>query len=363
MHISYIDNFSLFIRIAFFVNKIKLNSLIGKYLQKKIIIIFYIFGLLFKTYILKFHKLYAWFMVKRLTEFQKKVIFQNATETPFQNEYWNNKEEGLYIDAVSRVPLFCSLHKYDSGSGWPSFTRTINPEEVIEVEDSSLREKRVEVRGKTANSHLGHVFEDGPRDEGGLRYCINSASLEFIPKYAIEKEGFGKFLKMFSKNEDIILAGGCFWGLEELLSGLQGVVSTRVGYCGGFTKNPTYDTVKKGDTGHAKSVEVLFNPLEVTFEDLLKFFFQIHDPTTENKQGNDVGSQYRSAIFYFTEAQKNVAENIILRANLSGVFPGEIKTEVSPAGVFYKAEGYHQNYLKKNKGGYSCHFIRPNWKF
>ena len=179
----------------------------------------------------------------------------------------------------------------------------------------------------------------------------------------MEKEGFGKFLKMFSKNESIILAGGCFWGLEELLSTLQGVLKTRVGYSGGITENPTYEMVKTGETGHAESVEVLFNPLELKFENLLKFFFQIHDPTTINRQGNDIGSQYRSAIFYFTEGQKNIAENVVLKAKLSSIWKDEIKTEITKASIFYDAEDYHQHYLKKNPKGYSCHFIRKNWKF
>ena len=184
-----------------------------------------------------------------------------------------------------------------------------------------------------------------------------------MPLPKTKKVGFGKFFRLFSKNESIILAGGCFWGLEDLLLNYKGILKTRVGYCGGITKNPTYNEVKTGKTGHAESVEVLFDPNILPFEDLLRFFFQIHDPTEENKQGNDVGSQYRSVIFYFTEAQKNIAENVIKLANLSGVFKKEVKTEVTKAEIFYEAEEYHQKYLQKNPNGYTCHFIRKHWRF
>lgn len=191
----------------------------------------------------------------------------------------------------------------------------------------------------------------------------DASSVNIINKIEGQKSEYSGLLKMFSKNESIILAGGCFWGLEDLLSNLCGVLKTRVGYTGGFTQNPTYEDVKTGETGHAESVEVLFNPLEINLEELLKFFFKIHDPTTQNRQGGDVGSQYRSAIFYFTERQKNIAQNVILKANLSGVFGAEIITEVKMAGVFYEAEEYHQKYLQKNPHGYTCHFIRNDKNF
>lgn len=296
----------------------------------------------------------------KLTPLQKHVIFENGTEPPFVNKYWNLKEEGIYVDAISRIPLFASIHKFDSGSGWPSFFETINLEEIEEKEDFTAR---IEVRGKTAGSHLGHLFFDGPQEKGGKRYCINSASLDFVERSDMARQGYEALLKLFSKNESIILAGGCFWGLEDLLSKLNGVMQTRVGYCGGFTKNPKYEDVKTGSTGHAESVEVLFNPLNLSLEELLKFFFRIHDPTTINKQGNDIGSQYRSAIFYFTQAQKNIAENVILKGNLSGVFGTEIVTEVKEVDVFYQAEEYHQKYLQKHPEGYTCHFIRKNCTF
>lgn len=300
---------------------------------------------------------------KNLSEMQKCVIFENGTEPPFKNEYWNEKREGIYVDAVSLKPLFASFHKFDSGTGWPSFYTTISPEEIEEKDDTSFSMKRTEVRGRSAGSHLGHLFRDGPKEHGGARYCINSASLKFVARENMEKEGYGNLLKMFSKDETIILAGGCFWGVEEMMLKLKGVLKTRVGFCGGFTKDPTYEEVCTGKTGHAECVEIMFNPIDLTLENLLKYFFQIHDPTTKNKQGNDVGSQYRSAIFYFTDKQKNIAENIKLKAQLSGVFDGEIVTEIVEAGTFYEAEKSHQKYLQKNPNAYICHFIRKHWKF
>lgn len=159
-----------------------------------------------------------------------------------------------------------------------------------------------------------------------------------------------------------ILAGGCFWGMEDLLSRLPGVIKTRVGYSGGHLENPTYNDMRKGTSGHAESIEVTFDEAILGYHGLLEFFFQIHDPTTLNRQGNDRGSQYRSAIFYVDETQKKIALDIMSRMEKSGKWPGKIVTEVTPAGPFYEAEDVHQNYLIKNPGGYTCHFIRPQWK-
>jgi methionine-S-sulfoxide reductase len=155
-----------------------------------------------------------------------------------------------------------------------------------------------------------------------------------------------------------ILAGGCFWGMEDLFSKLEGVTETRVGYAGGEFKNPTYNDVKKGKTGHAEALEVKFDESKTNYEKILKFFFKIHDPTTLNQQGNDLGTQYRSAIFYTSEAQKKTAERVLLEIQKSGVWKKPIVTEIKPSTEFYLAEDYHQDYLKKNPGGYTCHYIR-----
>ncbi|CAK0764657.1 Peptide methionine sulfoxide reductase MsrA [Gammaproteobacteria bacterium] len=162
-------------------------------------------------------------------------------------------------------------------------------------------------------------------------------------------------------SETAILAGGCFWGMEELIRNLPGVQATRVGYSGGVIDDPTYEDVKTGTTNHAEAIEVTFNPTQLSYQKLLEFFFQIHDPSTRNRQGNDRGSQYRSVIFYLNDAQQQVAQEIITRINHSGKWPASIVTEVVPARTFYTAEDYHQKYLQHHVGGYTCHFIRPHW--
>lgn len=161
--------------------------------------------------------------------------------------------------------------------------------------------------------------------------------------------------------EKVILAGGCFWGMQDLLRDLPGVVSTRVGYTGGDFENPTYKDMTTGKTGHAEAVEVSYDTDATDLGTLLRGFFQMHDPTTSDRQGNDRGSQYRSAIFYNNDDQRRTAIQTIATADASGKWPGKIVTEVRPAGTFYDAEEYHQDYLKKNPGGYTCHWIRPDW--
>ena len=159
-------------------------------------------------------------------------------------------------------------------------------------------------------------------------------------------------------SEKAILAGGCFWGMEELIRELPGVMSTVVGYTGGEVKNATY----RNHGNHAEAIAVTFDPEKLSYKKLLEFFFQIHNPTTKNRQGNDMGASYRSAIFYNSEAQKNTAENLIKELDSSGKWPGKVVTEVVPAGDFWDAEKEHQAYLQKNPGGYTCHFIRPDWQ-
>jgi len=164
-----------------------------------------------------------------------------------------------------------------------------------------------------------------------------------------------------TNTETAILAGGCFWGMEDLIRKRPGVVDTEVGYTGGATANPTYNDVKTGRTGHAESIRISFDPAKTSYRELLEFFFQIHDPTTKDRQGNDVGSQYRSGIFYLDESQKAEAEKIIAEIDASGRWPGRVVTEVAPAGEFTRAEDFHQDYLERYPNGYTCHFIRPSW--
>lgn len=162
-------------------------------------------------------------------------------------------------------------------------------------------------------------------------------------------------------NERAILAGGCFWGMEDLIRKLSGVIDTTVGYTGGNVPNPTYEMMKSKVTGHAEAIEIIFDNERTSYRKLLEFFFQIHDPCTKNRQGNDIGPSYRSAIFYVNDAQKQVAETLIAEMTTSRKWPGKIVTEITPASEFYTAEGYHQDYLKRYPDGYTCHFMRPNW--
>jgi peptide-methionine (S)-S-oxide reductase len=163
---------------------------------------------------------------------------------------------------------------------------------------------------------------------------------------------------MAESQETAILAGGCFWGMQDLIRKLPGVISTRVGYTGGDVPNATY----YNHEGHAEAIEIVFDPGRMSYRDLLEFFFQVHDPTTMNRQGNDVGTSYRSAIFYLTDAQRAVAEDTIADVDASGLWPGKVVTEVTPAGPFWEAEPEHQDYLERYPNGYTCHFVRPNWK-
>ncbi len=158
--------------------------------------------------------------------------------------------------------------------------------------------------------------------------------------------------------EKAILAGGCFWGMQDLIRKLPGVLSTRVGYTGGDVPNATY----RNHRGHAEAIEIIFDPDRISYRDLLEFFFQVHDPTTLNRQGNDIGTSYRSAIFYLSDAQKQTAEDTIADVDASGLWPGKVVTEVSPAGPFWEAEPEHQDYLERYPEGYTCHFVRPGWK-
>ncbi len=323
---------------------------------------------------------------RTLSRLQYMVTQRAATEPPFQNTYWNNHEDGLYVDVVTGEPLFSSRDKFDSGTGWPSFTKPVDPARIVERTDRAHGMLRTEVRSAGGDSHLGHVFPDGPGPDG-MRYCINSASLRFVPAARLDAEGLGAYKAALGANgasiaanhdnvcarrepgqaavgceatlETVVLAGGCFWGMEDILRTIPGVVETEAGYAGGKTASPTYEDVKTGRTGHAEAVRVVFDPKQLSFADLLeKWFFKMHDPTTKDRQGNDVGTQYRSAIFVSSDEQRRVAEEVKARVDESGSWKSPIVTEIVTAGPFTPAEDYHQDYLQKHPGGYTCHYMR-----
>jgi len=328
-------------------------------------------------------------LARTLTRMQFAVARRDGTEPPFRNEYWDHHDAGLYVDIVTGEPLFSSRDKFESGTGWPSFTRPIDPARVVEHRDVSHGMARVEVRSHAGDSHLGHVFDDGPAPTG-LRYCINSASLRFVPAAELTAKGYGAYAAPFGAGavaspveakdatlcavpgagagasgscettlETAVLAGGCFWGMEELLRDIPGVIETEVGYAGAKASAVTYEQVSTGTTGAAESVRIVFDPSQLSYADLLeRWFFRMHDPTTRDRQGNDVGSQYRSAIFAATDEQRHTAAEVIAKLDASHKWPAKVVTSIEPAGNFTPAEAYHQDYLKEHPDGYTCHFLR-----
>lgn len=284
----------------------------------------------------------------------RSVACEAGTERAFTGNFWDTKEEGTYVCVVCGLPLFSSNSKFDSGCGWPSYYEPIDPEHTVHVTDDSHGMIRTEVRCARSGTHLGHVFDDGPPPTGN-RFCINSASLTFVPQ-GQEIPSLRNPLPPEAASEPGIatFGAGCFWGVESEFRKVPGVTDTQVGYCGGNLTNPTYEQVCGGNTGHAEAIEVRFDPDRVSYAELLDVFFSCHDPTQLNRQGPDVGSQYRSAVFYHNDAQQYNALSAIDRLHLSGRLPRPIATEVAGAAPFYRAEEYHQRYFEKNGGVGGC---------
>jgi len=289
-------------------------------------------------------------LAKKLTPEDAKVILKKGTEAPGCGTLLDNKKEGTYVCKLCGLPLFGSESKFNSGTGWPSFFKPFDPDHIRYEKDNEFGMVRVEIMCTRCTAHLGHVFEDGPQPTG-LRYCLNSASLDFVTK--------GDELPAASKpleTQSAYFAGGCFWGVEDHLQQVPGVISAVSGYMGGKTKNPTYKDVCTHTTGHAETVKVTFDPKVVSYSTLLSWFFKIHDPTQLNRQGPDVGDSYRSAIFTADAKQAEEAKKFIEAQQKSDRFKGrKIVTQVddvAKVGQFYSAEDDHQDYHEKHGG--SC---------
>ena len=289
-----------------------------------------------------------------LTPEQYRIMRKSGTEKPFSGKYNDHYEKGIYYCPGCNTPLFSSETKYDHGTGWPSFTAPIDEKYIEYRKDNSLLMKRTEVRCAVCGAHLGHVFDDGPGPTH-KHYCINSVSLDFNEaesqpnSESNHTEKPDESAKKAAKTETAIFAAGCFWGIEDKFRKTHGVVSTEVGYTGGHVANPTYEKVCTDKTGHAEAVKITFDPSLISYEELLKVFFSIHDATQINRQGPDIGRQYRSGIFYFNSAQKMAAEKMVKELESSGRFGKSIATEIVPASKFNKAEEYHQQYYEKRK--------------
>lgn len=278
----------------------------------------------------------------RLSREEEQVIVQKGTERPFSNEYVDHKEAGTYVCRRCEAPLYRSDAKFDSDCGWPAFDEEVAGA-VTRVPDEDGR--RTEIICTHCQAHLGHVFEGEGFTDKDTRHCVNSLSMRFTPELK-EKE------TMATATQKAIFAGGCFWGVELLFKNQPGVLETTVGYTGGHKDNPTYKEVCYTDTGHAEAIEIVFDPSKTDYETLARFFFEIHDPTQPNRQGPDIGPQYRSVVYVLDDEQRAVANKLIAELSGKGF---RVSTTVEPAAKFWPAEEYHQDYyIKTGKAPY-CH--------
>ena len=272
---------------------------------------------------------------RTLTTAEEVVIVHKGTERAFSGKYLDHKRDGTYVCKRCGLALFHSETKFDSKSGWPSFDDEIDGAVHRRIDADG---SRVEIVCARCGAHLGHVFSGEGFTETNTRHCVNSVSLDFVDeKIELQRAVF---------------ASGCFWGTEYHFSRAEGVVTTTVGYTGGVVPLPSYAHVSSGTTGHAEAVEVVYDPAITDFETLARLFFETHDPTQVNRQGPDVGTQYRSVIFYVDEEQKEIALDLIAQLERGG---DKVATQLVPARPFWTAEDYHQDYYEKKNGTPYCH--------
>lgn len=262
------------------------------------------------------------------------VLLQKGTQRAFTGEYTDNEETGTYYCRQCGAPLYVSDDKFHSNCGWPSFDDEIPGAVTRHADPDGMR---TEIVCSTCEGHLGHVFLNEGFTDKNTRHCVNSISMEFREGAPVARA---------------VYAGGCFWGVEYLMESLDGVYDVVSGYSGGTTKNPTYQQVLTHSTGHLEAVEVLYNPLIISYEELTKYFLEIHDPTQANGQGPDIGNQYLSAIFYGNRNEYDSAIELLTILENKGY---DIATQVRPKKVFYEAEDYHQDYYAQKGSTPYCH--------
>jgi peptide methionine sulfoxide reductase msrA/msrB len=274
---------------------------------------------------------------RTLTPEEKRVIVYKGTERAYTGEYDKFYEAGIYVCKRCGAELYRSTDKFNSGCGWPSFD-----DEVPGAVKRSPDGFRTEITCANCGAHLGHVFLNEGFTDKNTRHCVNSISLEFIPARG----------PMGAKSDTAYFAGGCFWGVEYYMEQAPGVLSVESGYMGGSTENPSYRQVSSHRSGHAETVQVVYDPSLTDYEKVAKLFFEIHDPTQVDRQGPDVGNQYRSEVFYRTVEQKEIAEKLVSILERNGL---KVATQITPARTFWQAEDYHQDYYSKNGGTPYCH--------
>jgi peptide methionine sulfoxide reductase msrA/msrB len=276
---------------------------------------------------------------RKLTAEEERVIVHKGTERPFSGKYYDHFEKGVYTCKRCGAELFRSTSKFKSDCGWPSFDDQIKGAVKMQKDADGIR---TEIICAKCGAHLGHIFSGEGITAKNVRYCVNSISMDFVA------EGEKQI-------EKAIFASGCFWGTEYYFKQAPGVVSTTVGYTGGQLDNPTYEQVCTDRTGHAEAVEVEYDSSKTSFEEMAKLFFETHDFTQFNRQGPDVGTQYRSAIFYLNEQQREIAVRLVEELEKKGY---DVKTQIVPAGKFWPAEKYHQDYYEKAGQSPYCHIYK-----